>query len=377
MKISVYVSDHGYGHATRTVALARELAAESGGDLRLEVLNHHAHDLLRSSLAGLRGVTVLDRPTDVGFVCREDRLSFDRGRTALRVSNWIAGWKGFVSEEVSRLRADPPDLILSDVAPEPHLVAAKLGVRSASASNFSWVDQYEPHLRPDLIAPLRGAYGLAARWYAYPMRTELSGIPGVLPVGLVTREPRHSRSDVRRRLGVSEEEVLVHLGFGWSSDAVAAAREIDAAYLPRDVRLLLPSNLAGLAAFQDDPRRVALIPEDETEAHEMIAACDLVIAKAGYSTVAEAIAGRVPVLVVPVEGSVENAVIARTIESLGIGLSVSDEGILDGRLFAVAAEMLDDLGRYRAAYDRLPSDLSPGAAGRLARMVLADAARES
>ena len=216
MKISFYVSDHGYGHATRSIALARALVAEGNGGIALEVVNHHAASLLRRSLAGLRGVSVVDRWTDVGFVCREDRLAFDKGRTALNVWSWISGWKRFVSEELDRLRDHPPDLVLTDVAPEPLLVAEKLGAPSIVLSNFTWVDQYQGHLRPDMVAPIRGSYALAQRAHAYVMRTALAGVRNVVGAGLVTREPRRAREEVRRSLGVAPGERLVHLGFGWS-----------------------------------------------------------------------------------------------------------------------------------------------------------------
>src|SRR4030095_4060337 len=126
VKISFYVSDHGYGHATRSIALARALVAVGDGTVSLEIVNHHAAELLRRSLAPLKSVSIVDRRTDVGFVCREDRLAFDTGRTALNVWSWISGWKHFVAEEVERLRNRPPDLVMTDVAPQPLLVAEEL-----------------------------------------------------------------------------------------------------------------------------------------------------------------------------------------------------------------------------------------------------------
>jgi len=372
VKISFYVSDHGYGHATRSIALARALAAAGNGGVSLEMVNHHAAGLLRRSLATLDGVTVVDRKTDVGFVCREDRLAFDKGRTALNVWSWISGWKRFVAEEVERLRDRPPDLVLTDVAPEPLLVAEKLGARSVVLSNFTWVDQYQDHLRPDMVAPIRGSYALASRGYAYAMRTALAGVRNIVGAGLVTREPRRARELVRRALGIGPGERLVHFGLGWSADAAALGAEIDAAGVPLGTRLLVSSNLAALVASAGAGGRLVAIPEDDTEAHESIAACDLVIAKAGYGTVSEAIAGRVPILAVPVEGSPESELIAGTIVRLGIGERYDGDQPLDAGLFYQGARMLDDSERYAEAYRRLPAEFAPGAADRLARTLLTE-----
>lgn len=370
MKISFYVSDHGYGHATRSIALARALVAVGDGTVSLEIVNHHAAELLRRSLAPLKSVSIVDRRTDVGFVCREDRLAFDTGRTALNVWSWISGWKHFVAEEVERLRNRPPDLVMTDVAPQPLLVAEKLGAPSVVLSNFTWVDQYQDHLRPDLVAPLRGSYALAARGHAYAMRTALAGVRNIVGAGLVTREPRRSREEVRRRLGVGPGERLVHFGLGWSADAAALGAEIDAAGIPTGTRVLVSSNLAALVASAGLGGRLLAIPEDDTEAHESIAACDLVIAKAGYGTVSEAIAGRVPILAVAVEGSPESELIAGTIVRLGIGERYDGDQPLDAAIFYQGARMLDDSGRFAEAYRRLPSEYAPGAADRLAHALL-------
>ena len=374
MKIAFYVSDHGYGHATRSIGLIREMAAAGVDRLEIEVVNHHAHDLLTQGLAGLEGVRTIDRATDIGFLCQPDRLAFDPGRTALAIFGWISGWKAFVASEVDRLRARPPDLVISDVAPEPLLVAEKLGVPSVVASNFTWVDQYEPHVRPDLIAPLRGSYALALRGYAYALRTALSGVRSAVPAGLVTREPRCERRETRSRLGVEEGQVLVHLGFGWSEDAVHAAEHIaSGAAVAEDVRLLVSSNLGDLLRASSPAgirERILTIAANDTEAHEAIAACDLVLAKAGYGTVSEAIAGRVPILAVPVVGSPESEVIARTVAQLGIGVSYPGDAPWGVELFREASRMLDGLDRYKDAYRRLPAELAPGAAARLARTLL-------
>lgn len=373
VRIAYYVSDHGYGHATRSIALVRALIAEGRGAVVVEVMNHHAHGLLTRALGSERGVKVIDRTTDVGFVCQESRLAFDPGATAIAVNGWISGWKRFVAEEVARLRARPPDLVLSDVAPEPLLVAERLGVPSRVASNFTWVDQYEPHLRADLIAPLRGSYALAERGYAYPMRTAMSGLRGTTAAGLVTREPSRSRSEVRRQLGVDESAPLVHLGLGWSANAGALASELDLAGLPADVRLLVSRNLEGTPWAAGRDGRIVAIPSHDTDAHDYIAACDLVVAKAGYGTISEAIAGRVPILAAPVEGSPESEMIARTVAQLGIGLAHPRDPVVRAPILDEAAEMLADIGRYRQAYARLPAEYASGAAAHLARRILEDA----
>ena len=118
--------------------------------------------------------------------------------------------------------------------------------------------------------------------------------------------------------------------------------------------------------------RTSTRPEDDTEAHESIAACDLVIGKAGYGTVSEAIAGRVPILAVAVEGSSESELIASTVVRLGIGERFDDGQPLGAPLFLQGVRMLRNLDRFIEAYWRLPAEFAPGAADRLARTLLSE-----
>jgi hypothetical protein len=372
VKISFYVSDHGYGHATRSIAVARALVAAGNGGITLELVNHHAASLLRRSLETLRGVSVVDRRTDVGFVCREDRLAFDKGRTALNVWSWISGWKRFVAEEVARLRDRPPDLVLTDVAPEPLLVAEKLGARSVVLSNFTWVDQYQAHLRPDMVAPIRGSYALAERAHAYSMRTALAGVRNIVGAGLVTREPCLDREEVRRRLGVGPGERLVHLGFGWSADAAQLGAEIDAAGIPAGVRLLVSSNLAALVASAGADGRLLAIPEDDTEAHESIAACDLVIGKGRLRNRLGGDRGPRPHPRRRRRGLVRERADRVHGVRLGIGERFDEGQPLGAPLFLQGVRMLRNLDRFIEAYWRLPAEFAPGAADRLARTLLSE-----
>ena len=51
MKILYYITDHGLGHATRSVALIRELEKH---DIELVIRNNDAHNFLKKSLPEIK-----------------------------------------------------------------------------------------------------------------------------------------------------------------------------------------------------------------------------------------------------------------------------------------------------------------------------------
>ena len=75
---------------------------------------------------------------------------------------------------------------------------------------------------------------------------------------------------------------------------------------------------------------VAKIPGNETETQNYIAMCDLVVTKAGYSTVSEAIRAQVPMVMFKREGYKEDELIVHAIEQLSIGRHISDRAFLEG-----------------------------------------------
>ena len=52
--------------------------------------------------------------------------------------------------------------------------------------------------------------------------------------------------------------------------------------------------------------------------------CDMVISKAGYGTISEAISSRVPMLLFKREGSIEDEIITSIVEKIGVGKTISE-----------------------------------------------------
>jgi predicted glycosyltransferase len=85
----------------------------------------------------------------------------------------------------------------------------------------------------------------------------------------------------------------------------------------------------------------------------IIAMRTLVVSMVGHSTDSEAIKARVPIFIFRKAGREEDGLIARGVESMGIGKEISGEQFLDHELI----EWLDNLEQYRLKFDGLESRL--------------------
>jgi UDP-N-acetylglucosamine:LPS N-acetylglucosamine transferase len=98
------------------------------------------------------------------------------------------------------------------------------------------------------------------------------------------------------------------------------------------------------------------IPENMlVNAQDLIAAMNLVVSKAGYSTVAEAITARVPVIMTAREGFIDDEAVSNGAEKLGIGMRVSNESFMK-------MDYLDNCRKFaeraKTAYKKLPKRFS-------------------
>ncbi len=312
-KICFYTSDFGYGHAARDIALIRELQKTL-----------HAEVTVRTGMPGdfmsrsLPGVEVRRGSNDPGVVM--DGAAVDTERTLAVVEPWLLSWEDHITAEKAFLRDRRFDLLLSDIAPQPFLAAEELGIPSLGISNFTWHLIYT-HLFGEtrLTNRVADAYRAADGALMLPLHEPMAVFRDRREVGLVARAVTRDRPESRRGCGLSARRPLVYLGGGQSLDPA----------LFRGIRTALAECTLLVPSWIDLPGAIR-IPPGETETQNWIAACDLVVSKPGYSTIAEAIQAGVPMALFRREGFAEDDSLIGGVERMGIGREIPAAAVLDG-----------------------------------------------
>ncbi|KAF5051006.1 hypothetical protein DSECCO2_423560 [anaerobic digester metagenome] len=362
-----YISDYGLGHAARAIGLIRELVLAQD-ELRVIVKTSGPLDLVRRSLVHPR-VSVVDCRNESDVVLMEGQSTVDRARTRAAFLAWMFAWDEYVAREVAFCRAERVDLILSDITPQAFEVAEASGTPSIAVSNFTWETIYG-HLFPDLgeVGRLRAAYNMASYACILPFEIGMERFSRNERVGLVSRRITVLRGEMRRRLGIPEDDFLVfvgkspkppslnHSGFVEAPCAPGASTAPDMAgarVRPFTGDTVPPAKCKPITRYlvsTGTPIPGAIpIPATETESQHWIGMCDCVVAKCGYSTVSEAMRARLPLLVWKRDGFVEDVAIAGTIERLGIGRTVGTPG--EG--VALCRSSPDEIQEMRDNYENL------------------------
>lgn len=340
-RICFFTSDYGYGHAARDIALIRKI--QMAGFAEVVIKTNTAFDFMHSSLPDC---TAFRQQNDIGLIYRDDTVEVDRDSTERALEEWVSSWDNYIQNERDFCKDNKIDLILSDITPQSFLLAEDLGVPGIGFSNFTWHYIFNNLLgNCPAVQRLEDAYRAGDLALVLPFHEEMRLFKARKEIPLISREITVMRETLRARHGLQKDELLIYLGVG-KSLAPGVFKNLRGMDLSGKKLLVSHSMELSSAISQED---VVRIPSNETESQNYIAMADLVVSKTGYSTVSEAIRGRVPMFLFRREGYEEDKLIAQGVESLKIGQEIQVDDFLVGRCF----EELEYLDKYRYGFNRL------------------------
>lgn len=300
MRICYYISDHGLGHAARSAAVINTLAKRGH---EIITINHTAQAFLQANLK----TPLFDRKTDVGPVMwQQNTFGIDWPKTEVVVRNYLKKVDKLI--KIERKFLETFDLVISDVVPHCIVAADEIGIPSILVSNFSWLSLYQGRLPDSLCQWFAHAYSRCTKQFQLPFEVSPSGVKKIKKIGLVARRTTASKTALKQKLKLPQSKKVIYLGFGgWNT---------------KNMALHLPDGYTYLIAGKD-------FDEKTPNSQNYIAASDLVITKASYGTVAEAIAARVPLICATIPNSKETEITATEVSKKRLGISIKINDLLD------------------------------------------------
>ncbi|MBI9083153.1 MAG: hypothetical protein JEZ11_06105 [Desulfobacterales bacterium] len=284
--IACFITPHGYGHAARAAAILQAVHRQVG-NCRFDLYTTVPDWFFSDSLACPFFLDAV--ATDIGLV-QKTPLVEDLTATAHGLDGWYPLDAGMVGRLADTLVRRKTRLVICDIAPLGIAVARSAGIRSVLVENFTWDWIYRgyPEFRQrfgrhiDYLADLFEQAD--ARIRARPL---CGNAVGHLTVDPVSRSPRRSRQAVRQGMGVAPEETLVLVSLGGTplGEGMIGLRRI-----PSGIRIVVPAN----GAVPAEHPGLQVVAHDAFYHPDLIGACDAVIGKTGYSTLAEVFHAGVP-----------------------------------------------------------------------------------
>jgi L-arabinokinase len=369
------ITGHGYGHATRSLAIAGEIRKRHP-DLAITYSTAVPQSFLERSGAGpLALVDIV--PAGGGTAHAGPRVgsggryrfqdyepgTMDGSYLAVDPEATRAAYRRFFSERERRISLEAENLkagrycgVISDVAAVPIAAAGRAGIPAVAVSNFTWDWILSPYLeeRGDrrILDAIREDYRPAEVYLRLPFHPPEHPFRAVEDVPLVGRRATLSRDEVRRRLGLSAHTqrplALVTIG-GFSAEGWPAVRVPGFSGLDFLVvgRIPLEFSDAGALAIPDDLGKVVGFTD-------LVAAADLVISKPGYGICSECAAAGTPILCVERAGFRESPVLRDSVGKIVPCREIPLSEFLAGRWEPFVTDLL--------SAPRPPPSPTPGAA---------------
>ena len=309
-RILFYISGHGYGHATRSIEVIKNIRQQNP---RVEIHIQSDAPQWLFSLNLKNEFHFIPKSCDVGAV-QKNSFDVDQHTTLSRFANFYASFSLRIAVEKSYIQKNKIDCIIGDIPPLAFLAADACDLPSVAIANFSWDWIYEPYAEKYaeyawVPARIKEAYGKAGILLRLPMHGDLRAFGNRIDIPFIARKAWLSSADVRKKLRVEEKEKLI----------LVALRREDLA----PVRLDELAKLSGFRFlfFSPVPRadNFVSVAADFLPFPNLIAAGDLVVSKPGYGIVSECLANRTPLLYTGRKNFREYDVLAAGIEKLNMG----------------------------------------------------------
>lgn len=331
------VASHGWGHLSQTVPIVAALRARRPA-LRTTVRTGLPAPLVRArfAAAGLPEPAVEADDTEFGFAMR-DALTIDDDASLARYGALHATRDARLDAERDALLALAPDAVLANVGWLPIAAAASLRVPVFGACSLNWADLLEARYpaRTDvapIVAWMRDAYRRADALFALEPGMPFDAYPNRVRVAPLARVGTARRDALQAALGAPPDGRVMLVAFGGIPMAI-------------DTRAWrLPPGWHAVASF-DGAHDAATVRRFETLGWpyaDLLASVDVLVAKPGYGTFAEAgFAGR-DTLVVPRDDWPESPYLVdwlgRHARVARLGLDALRAGRFEDALAALAAQ---------------------------------------
>lgn len=301
------ITNHGFGHATRTASVLADLQQRSP-DLKLIIATTAPRWLLKEYIEG--DFIYHPRVFDVGVI-QIDSLQVDREATFEAWQKIRDQQADLIASEVKFLQENQVDLIFGDIPPMVAEIAKAAKIPCWMAGNFGWDFIYRDWGREfTAIADwISDCYGQCDRLFRVPLHESMSRFPAIEDVGLTGGDPKYSLDVLREKFNlIQPKERTILLTFGGLSLDAIPYQNIDR--FPNHQFITLDRQapeLPNLVKALD----LAVRPVD------FMPLCDRVVSKPGYSTYAEALKLQIPIVSLTRSGFAEAEIILTGMQDYG------------------------------------------------------------
>lgn len=276
MKIVFYITNHGFGHASRNVPIIQEML-QRNSQLEIDIKSDKERCLFldRNLKKYSNRIKYYTNCSEVGLILQDGIMLPDVDKMKENIVRDFLLWGENIEREKNYMIKEKIGLVVCDVLNWPLRAAKELGIKSVLIGNFTWSQMYKSFYSEEIWKPYFDNYKLAdmALWYEIHEKSLDTYCENTKQLSLVSRKVDEFEA---KKIKEKYKKPIVFVSNGASAELNEV---IDVNDLPYDFLITRGLNLAG--------ENVHELPMDMINTPDYIAAADYIIAKGGWSTVAE------------------------------------------------------------------------------------------
>lgn len=317
MYIVFYISSHGFGHMTRCLSIIEYILRYSNYNIYI-VCDKKQNNFAKLYLSKFEHrIIYKDIVTDVGFINKVNSLEVDKVLLEENLIKFISSWDDIVNSEYEYLKSLDIKCVVNDISPIGCILGKKLNVDNFFISNFSWVEQYE-HLNLDnhIVNSFKEAYSCINKFIKYDL---------CLPINTLKDKEIYEGGFVCRNIDKSKvNEIRSKYG---KSIFITCGKSANLNYI--NVKNFKGSifNTQGIEIVCSKDCKIVELPIDILDTQNYIAASDIVITKAGWGTIAEAIIGHTSLVLIERPSAKEDSFNISEIKQNKLGISIKESNL--------------------------------------------------
>ena len=325
LNVAYFITSHGFGHASRACAVMLAFQ-EKLPDIHFYIYGNIPEWFFTES--GINHFTLQPIETDIGLI-QTSPFDIDFSTTLSRLAGFYEQYDTNVANISESLLKNRISFVLCDVAIMGISAAEKADIPSFLVENFTWDWIYEAYhhdypafsqysKRINQIIKKADYHYLTEPFCQYPR--SLRGIAKP-----ISRPSRQSRKETRTQLNIPASHKVILLSMGGIPDQI----QIDASCMnqPR-ITYIVP----GIGSEIKQVENTIFLPHHSSFYHPDLVHCaDAIIAKVGYSTIAEAYAANIPMGYIPRYDFPESRFLSEYIVEKLNGVEIKLKEILSGK----------------------------------------------
>jgi len=343
-KIGYFISDHGFGHAGRSVAII-EILLQRGTEIK--IISSVPIEWFNDALPINSGISIFQIKVDVGVIQLSSVENDITATLSALKEHWslLSQKEELITNELKSWGAEEVVFNITALAPR---IASKLGIPSIGISNFTWEFIYEPFININnefkhYIQLHSDSYRLSTALIKAPYSCNMD--QHQVPIFEIPWYGRKglNKMDARKKIGlnITDEIKILMYSFGGHNFKLDTSKWD----IPENWRMIWVDNSNTLESID----RVLLFNPTQMKAKgiaylDLICASDVVVCKTGFGVVSEIILNNIPAaLFTDRPGFVEHAYLAKAMKENVNCTEIELELIqnLDKRLFKVAETVLN------------------------------------